>query len=125
MTAGAPRPDGRSTRARLRAAVRLLALGWALVAHGIPSAALACAVCGGGVERSRMAFFGTTILLSLLPLALMAGGLLWIARHARGRLQGEFVDRDSLPVAVRTAEPAPQSPGTDALLATPGAGREA
>jgi hypothetical protein len=72
-----------------------------------------------------MAFFGTTILLSLLPLALMAGGLLWIARHARVRLRGEFDDRDSLPVAVRTAEPAPPAPGTDALLATPGAGREA
>ena len=74
-----------------------------------------------------MAFFATTILLSLLPLALMAGGLLWIARHARARLRGEFDDRDSLPgpVAARTAEPAPSSPGTDALLATPGAGREA
>ena len=127
MIPGAPRRDGRSAGAALRAAVRLLALGWALVAHGMPSAALACAVCGGGVERSRMAFFGTTILLSLLPLALMAGGLLWIARHARVRLQGEFVDRDSLPGpgAARTAEPAPGSSGTDALLATPGAGREA
>ena len=71
-----------------------------------------------------MAFFGTTILLSLLPLALMAGGLGWIARHARERLRGEFEERDSLPrpVAARTAEPV--APGTDALLATPGAGSE-
>ena len=122
MTPGAPR-RGRSTGA----AVRLAALGWALFAHVLPSAAFACAVCGGGVERSRMAFFGTTILLSLLPLALMAGGFLWIARHARGRLQGEFEDRDSpaAPVVARTPEPAPATPGTDALLATPGAGREA
>jgi hypothetical protein len=72
-----------------------------------------------------MAFLGTTVLLSLLPLALMAGGLVWIARHARGRLRGEFEDRDSLAVPPRPAAPAPATPGTDALLATPGAGSEA
>ena len=70
-----------------------------------------------------MAFLGTTILLSLLPLALFAGGLGWIARHARERLQDEFEERDSLPAPARTAEAA-ASPGTDTLLATPGAGTE-
>jgi len=124
MTSRAPRSGDRSAGTPRRALGLLVATAIVLVAHGLPSAALACAVCGGGVERSRMAFFGTTILLSLLPLALFAGGLGWIARHARERLQGEFEERDSLPAPARSAEPAAASPGTDALLATPGAGSE-
>lgn len=63
----------------------------------LPDAALACAVCGASsVERSQMAFLGTTILLSLLPLALIGGGLWWVRRHAGERMAGEFVDRDLL-----------------------------
>ena len=62
-----------------------------------PGAAHACAVCGAAVmERNQSVFLGTTILLSLLPLALIGGSLWWIRRHAGERLAGEFLDRDLL-----------------------------
>lgn len=77
----------------------------------LPSPALACAVCGAAAERNRMAFLGTTVLLSLLPLAMMAGGLWWIAR--RGRLAGEFEERE--PVQ------APTVSASDFSAAGPGA----
>jgi hypothetical protein len=93
----------------------------ALLVVLLPSPALACAVCGAAVERSRMAFVGTTVLLSLLPLAMMAGGLWWLARHARGRLAGEFDERESVPapgpVAGEIVAP-PETPGT--IAARPG-----
>ena len=63
----------------------------------LPGAAHACAVCGAAVvERNQSAFLGTTILLSLLPLALVGGSLWWVRRHAGERLAGEFLDRDLL-----------------------------
>jgi hypothetical protein len=55
------------------------ALGPAL----LPAAANACAVCGADGGASRSAFFWTTVLLSLVPLALFAGGL-WFLRRAAG-----------------------------------------
>lgn len=64
-----------------------------------PATAQACAVCGAAVERSKAAFLGTTILLSLLPLALIGGALWWISRHARERLAGEFAERERPTVA--------------------------
>ena len=67
-------------------AAATLALLW-------PALAQACAVCGLG-GRNRSAFFVTTIVLSLLPLGMIAAGLVWIARNARTLLAGEFVDRD-------------------------------
>jgi len=76
---------------RLPLASGLGALALALA----PAAAQACAVCGSGNDRSRLAFFISTMFLSLLPLGLMAGGLIWLARHARARLADEFVDRDA------------------------------
>ena len=88
----------------------------ALLVVLLPSPALACAVCGAAVERNRMAFLGTTVLLSLLPLAMMAGGLWWIARHARGRLAGEFEEREPVQAptvassAFSGAAPAPKNP---------------
>ncbi len=74
---------------------RLLAVLAALFVAAIPAAAQACAVCGAAVDRNRAAFLGTTVLLSLLPLALIVGGLWWIARQARDRVAGEFEDRET------------------------------
>lgn len=65
-----------------------------LVLIALPEAARACAVCGAAVERNKSAFFGTTILLSLLPLALIGAGLWWVARHAGGHLAGELAERE-------------------------------
>ena len=57
----------------------LLALGL------VPELAAACAVCGAGVDddQSRIAYLVTTALLSVLPLALFGGCLLWLRRQHR------------------------------------------
>lgn len=60
----------------------------------VPGIAQACAACGAAADRNRSIFLFTTILLSLLPLALVGAGLLWLARHARGRLGSEFTERE-------------------------------
>ena len=70
---------------------------WALpvlLLLALPEAARACAVCGAAVDRNKSAFIGTTILLSLLPLALIGAGLWWIARHAGEQLAGELAERE-------------------------------
>ena len=60
--------------------VLAFALAWL-----VPAAALACPVCFDANEANRDAFLGTTILLSLLPLAFI-GAVLWVLRkRARGR----------------------------------------
>jgi hypothetical protein len=64
----------------------------ALAAVLVPSPALACAACAAA-NANRM-FLVMTIVLSLLPLAMIGAGLLWIRRHARGRLAGEFEERE-------------------------------
>lgn len=71
-----------------------------LLVLALPRAAAACAVCGAAVDRNNTAFVITTILLSLLPLALIGAGLWWIARHTGGALAGEFTERE---VGVGTA----------------------
>jgi hypothetical protein len=60
-----------------------------------PAASDACPVCFSGSDRSRLAFFGTTILMSLLPLGLIGSGLWWLRRRAGEDLSDEFQDRDS------------------------------
>ena len=45
--------------------------------------AQACSVCFDPSEENRLAFLGTTVLLSLLPLLLLAGSGLWIWRRTR------------------------------------------
>jgi hypothetical protein len=75
----------------------------ALAALLLPSSALACAACVAAADRNRT-FFIMTIVLSLLPLAMIGGGLLWIARRARGALSAEFEERDS-PVAAAAQAP--------------------
>lgn len=64
-----------------------------LLLLALPDAVQACAVCGAAVDRNRSAFFGATILLSLLPLAMLGAGLWWVGR--RGNLSGEFSDREA------------------------------
>jgi hypothetical protein len=73
---------------------RALAVLIALAALWAPPV-FACAACVSAADRNRAVFLISTIILSLLPLAMIGGGLWWIARQARGRLAGEFEDRDS------------------------------
>lgn len=61
-----------------RALACALALLW-------PSAGHACAVCFSASDQNRGAFLMTTILLSLLPLGMIGGGLLWLRHQARRR----------------------------------------
>lgn len=60
----------------------------------LPDVVDACAVCGAAVDRNKSAFVGTTILLSLLPLAMIGAGLWWIGRHAGERLAQELAERE-------------------------------
>ena len=46
----------------------------------LPAAAVAGPVCGFGEDASRGAYIGTTVFLSLLPLALIGGGIYAIRR---------------------------------------------
>ena len=64
----------------------------------VPSLAHACAVClNGANDNSRKAFFDMTMLMTILPLALFAAALGWLAWKARDILAAEFQDRDELP----------------------------
>jgi high-affinity Fe2+/Pb2+ permease len=75
-----------------------------------PGVARACSVCGGGNPANRLAFFLSTIALSILPLGLFAGGLWWLRTRLGGKLADEFQDRD---VTIATGSAAvPPSPGT-------------
>ena len=67
------------------------ALPLALLA-ALPDTAHACAVCGAAADRNNAAFVGITILLSVLPVLMLAAGLWWVAR--RGNLAEEFADRE-------------------------------
>jgi len=48
-----------------------------------PRVAHACPVCFDPRDENRVAFLTTTVFLSLLPLALVAGVGLWLHRRAR------------------------------------------
>lgn len=85
-------------------ATAALALLW-------PVASEACAVCFGGSGRSRLAFFETTVLMSLLPLGLIGSGLWWL-RRGGGLLAGEFEERDATsPPETPDSVPTAQGPG--------------
>ena len=51
-----------------------------LVAY--PSWSWACALCLAENEESRMAFIGTTILLTVIPLAVIGGTVRWAVKKA-------------------------------------------
>lgn len=82
-----------------RTAFGAVAVAVALAALALPGAAAACAVCAGGGEESRSAFIWTTVMLSVLPPA-MVGGLVWWLwrlhrqrdRHARSLGKEELAD---------------------------------
>jgi len=82
------RPRGWNGRWLAPAAAFVLGSLW-------PAWCQACPVCFSGSRRIRLAFFGTTILLSLLPLGMIGGGLVWLRRGAGEFLAGEFEDRDA------------------------------
>jgi hypothetical protein len=63
-------------RARVAAGIALGVLGWA------PSA-LACPSCLSGDEDTRIAYYGTTILLIAVPLLVFGVILGWLRRAAR------------------------------------------
>ncbi|MCA9609708.1 MAG: hypothetical protein KC619_29115 [Myxococcales bacterium] len=65
--------------------MRLGALLSAVTVWSIPALAFACPVCFDANEANRDAYLGTTILLSLLPLAFIGGVLLVLRKRARER----------------------------------------
>ncbi len=58
----------------------LLAL---LLVAGTPELAHACAVCFDANDKTRLAFFATTVFMSLLPLGMIAGMFVWLRRRGR------------------------------------------
>ena len=72
-----------------------------------PAAAHACAVCGALNDRNRAAFFGTTILLSLVPLGMIGGGVWWLRRTGSAFDAEDLIDRDAI-------APPPPAPGAAA-----------
>jgi len=75
---------------------RILAAPLAAALLALPSIASACAACGVGNGRNAMAFFITTIFLSLFPLAILGAGIFWLARNAREFLASEFRESDEV-----------------------------
>ena len=78
---------------RLRTGASVVVLG-ALV----PAIAMACPFCFSGSPRVRLAFFSTTIVLSLLPLGMIAAGVIWIWKSGLVSAPGEFQVSDNTPV---------------------------
>ncbi|MDP6981248.1 MAG: hypothetical protein QF570_22030 [Myxococcota bacterium] len=63
---------------------RTLSAGIVLVLSAAPTIAEACSVCMTGREdENRIAFLGTTVFLSLLPLLMLGGAAYWIWRRFR------------------------------------------
>ena len=65
---------------------KLMTIGLALLFH--PQTARACAVCGSGTEENRMAFIGTTVFLTLLPLSII-GGTIWYLHKRAAKVSAE------------------------------------
>lgn len=58
-----------------------LALLAALLLALAPGVAQACSVCFSATDEARLAFLGTTIFMSVLPVALIVGAGLWLRRR--------------------------------------------
>jgi hypothetical protein len=64
----------------------MLAIAICATAVAAPRIALACSVCTAGRDdETQAAFRLTTLLLSVLPLAMFGGFALWLWRRARQR----------------------------------------
>jgi hypothetical protein len=85
-------------------------LAWMACAGLAPGVAQACAVCGLANTQNQSAFLGTTILLSLLPLAMIGGGVWWARRTLRSLAEEDFKVRDAYEAPV--ASPVRASRGT-------------
>lgn len=61
----------------------------------VPTAALACAVCGtSGMENNSWAYFAMTMVLSGLPIAMVGGVVFWAYRRTAAA-DAELPDADS------------------------------
>ncbi len=59
-------------------------VGLAVAILELPGVALACPVCFASKnEANRVAFVGTTILMTSLPVAMIGGAIYWVARRSR------------------------------------------
>lgn len=82
-----------------------------LIALSTPAAASACSVCGqNGPGQGN--FLVPTIFLSLLPLAMVGAGLLWLRRRVRAMERAEAPP--ARVEAPRTFEAQPRVPPTSA-----------
>ena len=73
-----------------RSAPWLIALALGALLLSAPALAEACPVCNAAKnEESRIAFLVTTAFLSLLPLGLVAGVLLWLRSSIRAAEEGD------------------------------------
>jgi hypothetical protein len=65
-------------------------LGLVLMLSTLSGSAAACPVCFSAKnEQNRIAFIATTVFLSLLPLALIGGGVVWLRRRARNQVKDD------------------------------------
>lgn len=64
-------------------AVRRAVLVAAVLALAVPATLHACAVCFDAKEANRAAFLATTVFMSLLPLAMAGGLVVWLRRRQR------------------------------------------
>ena len=64
-----------------------------------PSAGHACAVCAAATAQNNAAFAGSTAVLSLLPLAMIGAGLLWLRHKARRLGRGQELPAGETPRA--------------------------
>ena len=102
------------SRARLRSRLPAVAFGLS-----VPTLAHACAVCFSGSPKVREAFFNMTIMLSLVPLALLFAGV-WALRRASGMVPSEeFAVTDNSVAPAETA--LPKVRGTLETAKSPGA----
>lgn len=94
----------------LRFLARALPAGTAALLALAPRAAEACAVCfSGRTDETRIAFIASTAAMTLLPLGLVGGGVLWLRRRLRAdeleqeahRARKGGGERDEGPAAAR------------------------
>ncbi len=61
----------------------LIRVGLLIVAAALVQTASACSVCAVGKEEARGAYYATTALMSLLPLCMVGGLIVYLRKHSR------------------------------------------